>query len=97
MQGGWEVQAGPSGTATPACGARGTRPLFALLLRDCGQEYSPDRTHLWLCLSMCTLSRNKTRVCLMGVDQDSRDVKRVTGACNQISDLVRWTRARGSN
>ena len=22
VQGGWEVQAGPSGTATPACGAR---------------------------------------------------------------------------
>ena len=29
MQDGGEVQAGPSGTATPACGARGTRPLFA--------------------------------------------------------------------
>eukprot|EP00966_Prymnesium_polylepis_P175965 4072921-Prymnesium_polylepis.1 len=28
MQGGREVQAGPSGTVTPACGARGGRPLF---------------------------------------------------------------------
>eukprot|EP00966_Prymnesium_polylepis_P010880 250537-Prymnesium_polylepis.1 len=29
---------------------------------------------------MCILSKNKTRVCLMGPDQDPRDVKRVTGA-----------------
>eukprot|EP00966_Prymnesium_polylepis_P241117 5576222-Prymnesium_polylepis.1 len=28
MQGGGEVQGGPSGTTTPACGARGGRPLF---------------------------------------------------------------------
>eukprot|EP00966_Prymnesium_polylepis_P291976 6743080-Prymnesium_polylepis.1 len=28
MQGGGEVQAGPSGTATPACGVCGGRPLF---------------------------------------------------------------------
>eukprot|EP00966_Prymnesium_polylepis_P258832 5977856-Prymnesium_polylepis.1 len=28
MQGGGEVEAGPSGTVTPACGARGGRPLF---------------------------------------------------------------------
>jgi hypothetical protein len=29
---------------------------------------------------MCILSKNKTRGCLMGPDQDPRDVKRVTGA-----------------
>ena len=28
----------------------------------------------------CILSENKTCVCLMGPDQDPRDVKRVTGA-----------------
>ena len=35
MQGDREVQAGPSGIATPACGARGGRPLFAAFARLC--------------------------------------------------------------
>ena len=35
MQGDMEVQAGPSGIATPACGARGGRPLFAACARLC--------------------------------------------------------------
>eukprot|EP00966_Prymnesium_polylepis_P171770 3972530-Prymnesium_polylepis.1 len=35
MKGGGEVQAGPSGTATPARGARGGRPLFAPFARLC--------------------------------------------------------------
>ena len=35
MQGDMEVQAGPSGIATPACGARGGRPLFAAFARLC--------------------------------------------------------------
>eukprot|EP00966_Prymnesium_polylepis_P230416 5331673-Prymnesium_polylepis.1 len=41
LQGGREVQAGPSETATPACGARGGRPLFApfaYLLPDCARR-----------------------------------------------------------
>eukprot|EP00966_Prymnesium_polylepis_P221758 5129991-Prymnesium_polylepis.1 len=33
MQGDREVQAGPSGTATPACGVRGGRPLFPPVAR----------------------------------------------------------------
>jgi len=33
MQGVREVHAGPSGTATPACGARGGRPLLAPFAR----------------------------------------------------------------
>jgi hypothetical protein len=35
MQAGGEVQARPSETATPACGARGGRPLFAAFARLC--------------------------------------------------------------
>eukprot|EP00966_Prymnesium_polylepis_P073660 1709767-Prymnesium_polylepis.1 len=35
MQGGGEAQAGASGTATPACGARGGRLLFAAFARLC--------------------------------------------------------------
>eukprot|EP00966_Prymnesium_polylepis_P220886 5109002-Prymnesium_polylepis.1 len=37
MQGGGKVQAGPSGTTTPACGARGGRPTFAPFARFCAQ------------------------------------------------------------
>ena len=44
MQGGWEVQAGPSGTATPACGARGTRPLFAPFARLCAPNEEKTAT-----------------------------------------------------
>eukprot|EP00966_Prymnesium_polylepis_P242575 5609460-Prymnesium_polylepis.1 len=36
--------------------------------------------HVWLACHMCILSKSKTRLCLMGPDQDPRDVKRVTGA-----------------
>eukprot|EP00966_Prymnesium_polylepis_P010115 233709-Prymnesium_polylepis.1 len=35
MQCGGEVQAGPSGTATPAGGARGGRPIFSVFARMC--------------------------------------------------------------
>eukprot|EP00966_Prymnesium_polylepis_P309519 7151607-Prymnesium_polylepis.1 len=38
MQGGEEVQARPSGTATLACGARGGRSLFAPFARLCARE-----------------------------------------------------------
>ena len=44
MQGGWEVQAGPSGTTTPACGARGTRPLFAPFARLCAPNEKKTAT-----------------------------------------------------
>ena len=44
MQGGWEVQAGPSGTTTPACGARGTRPLFAPFARLCAPNEEKTAT-----------------------------------------------------
>eukprot|EP00966_Prymnesium_polylepis_P305442 7058188-Prymnesium_polylepis.1 len=53
MQGGGEVQAGPSGTATPACAARGGRPLFAAFARLCAphmsKELQPRTLHVAPC------------------------------------------------
>eukprot|EP00966_Prymnesium_polylepis_P108750 2517554-Prymnesium_polylepis.1 len=43
MQGGGEVQAGTSGNATPACGARGGRPLFPAFARlDCARRMTKN-------------------------------------------------------
>ena len=47
MQGGGEVQAGPSGTATPACGARGGRPLFAPFARLCAPNEEKLQPCAW--------------------------------------------------
>eukprot|EP00966_Prymnesium_polylepis_P124829 2887183-Prymnesium_polylepis.1 len=40
---------------------------------------------------MRILSKNKTRVRFIGPDQDPRDVKRVRGAENKLSDEGRWS------
>eukprot|EP00966_Prymnesium_polylepis_P205208 4755055-Prymnesium_polylepis.1 len=39
-----DVQAGPSGTATPACGARGGRPTFAPFARLCAPREKRNAT-----------------------------------------------------
>eukprot|EP00966_Prymnesium_polylepis_P025014 576690-Prymnesium_polylepis.1 len=44
MPGGGEVQAGPSGTTTPACGARGGRPLFPPFARSCAPHEKKTAT-----------------------------------------------------
>eukprot|EP00966_Prymnesium_polylepis_P193449 4484002-Prymnesium_polylepis.1 len=55
MQGGGEVQAGPSGTATPACGMRGGRPLFPPFARLCAPHENKTAT---LCVAPCCGSRS---------------------------------------
>eukprot|EP00966_Prymnesium_polylepis_P292795 6762411-Prymnesium_polylepis.1 len=47
MQGGGEMQAGPSGTATPACGARGGRPLFPPFARSCAPHEKKLQPCAW--------------------------------------------------
>ena len=50
-------------------------------LRTARSESQDNRWTACVALTvMCILSKNKTCVCLMGPDQDLRDVKRVTGA-----------------
>eukprot|EP00966_Prymnesium_polylepis_P254847 5888264-Prymnesium_polylepis.1 len=44
MQGGGEVQGGPSGTATPACGARGGRTRFPPFARLCSPHEKKPAT-----------------------------------------------------
>ena len=55
MQGGEEVQAGPSGTALPVCGARGGRPLFAPCARLCAPNEEKTAT---LRMAPCCESRS---------------------------------------
>ena len=55
LQGDGEVQAGPSGTATPACGARGGRPLFAPCARLCAPNEEKTAT---LRMAPCCESRS---------------------------------------
>eukprot|EP00966_Prymnesium_polylepis_P137959 3187868-Prymnesium_polylepis.1 len=55
MQGGGEVQAGPSGIAIPACGARGGRPLFAAFARLCAPHKKRTAT---LRVAPCCESRS---------------------------------------
>eukprot|EP00966_Prymnesium_polylepis_P107892 2498199-Prymnesium_polylepis.1 len=49
MHGDGEVQAGPSGTATPACGARMGRPRFPAFARLCAPHEKRCRTELQPC------------------------------------------------
>eukprot|EP00966_Prymnesium_polylepis_P051746 1198004-Prymnesium_polylepis.1 len=55
MQGGREVQAGPSGTAIPACGARGRRSLFLPFARLCAPHEKKTAT---LRVASCCESRS---------------------------------------
>eukprot|EP00966_Prymnesium_polylepis_P074313 1724690-Prymnesium_polylepis.1 len=55
MQGGEKVQAGLSGTATPACGARGGRPHFSPFARSCAPHEKKTAT---LCVAPCCESRS---------------------------------------
>eukprot|EP00966_Prymnesium_polylepis_P165426 3824360-Prymnesium_polylepis.1 len=52
MQGGGEVQAGPSGTATPACGARGGRPRVPAFVRLCAPH---EKTNATLRVAPCSM------------------------------------------